>query len=206
MGKVRRRTLAVGGSVLGVFWSCCLIIDRRVEKVDQWTESSETACPIRGVYPATSIDVLVLAWQALAENGSSPGISPVDIPDANRAKALEILAHDAGRGSTQVITLRYNLLCISHPFALKQQLELVEQLATTHKVAPQLRLEYAILLFQNGRAQEGDNTFRMLRNLWRESEHFVEVPERLRWLRGPDGRTLKTVKASVSSERSSFSR
>jgi hypothetical protein len=151
--------------------------------------------------PRTPIDVLVLAWQALAENGGSPGISLADVPDANRAKALEVLAHDAGKGSTQVITLRYNLLCISHPFAFKQQLELVEQLqATNHKVAPQLRLEYAILLFQNGRAQEGDKTFRGLRHLWRESEHFVEVPERLRWLRGPDGKSLKTVKAAVSSD------
>lgn len=150
--------------------------------------------------PRTPIDVLVLAWQALAENDSSPGISLANVPDANREKALEVLAHDAGKGSTQVITLRYNLLCISYPSAFKQQLELVQQLVASHKVAPQLRLEYAVLLFQNGRAPEGDKAFRTLRQLWRESEHFVEVPERLRWLCGPDGKSLKAVKATVTSD------
>jgi hypothetical protein len=160
----------------------------------------QTSQSLTNSEPRTPIDVLVLAWQALAENDSSPGISLADVPDANRTNALEVLAHDAGKGSTQVITLRYNLICISHPFAFKQQLELVEQLAASHKVAPQLRLEYAVLLFQNGRAPEGDKTFRTLRQLWRESEYFVEVPERLRWLRGPDGRSLKTVKATVSSD------
>ena len=40
----------------------------------------------------------------------------------------------------------------------------------------------------------------MLRQLWRESEHFVEVPERLRWLRAPDGKSLKIVKAVVNSD------
>lgn len=63
-----------------------------------------------------------------------------------------------------------------------------------------MRLEYAIVLFQCGRALEGDKTFRALRQLWRESEHFVEVPERLRWLRGPDGKSLKAVKATVSAD------
>lgn len=151
--------------------------------------------------PHSPIDVLVLAWQALAENGSAPGVSLADVPEANRLKALEILAHDVGKGNTQVITLRYYLLCVTHPFSFKQQLELVQQLqATNYRIAPQLHLEYAILLFQNGRAQEGDKTFKALRHLWRESEHFVDVPERLRWLRGPDGRTLKTVKAVVSSD------
>jgi hypothetical protein len=150
--------------------------------------------------PRTATDVLVLAWQALAESERSPGMSLADVPDSNRAKALEVLASDAGKGNTQVITLRYNLLCVSQPFAFKQQLELVEQLQANRRATPQVRLEYAILLFQSGRALEGDKTFRALRQLWRESEHFVEVPERLRWLRGPDGKALKTVKATVSSD------
>lgn len=160
----------------------------------------QTSMQPRSGEPRTPIDVLVDAWQALAENGSSPGKSLADVPTANRERALAVLAHRAGRGSTQVITLRYQLLCISHPNEFKPQLELIEQLAANHKVAPQLQLEYALLLFQNGRASEGDKVFKALRQLWRESEHFVEVPERLRWLRGPDGRSLKIVKAVVSSD------
>jgi hypothetical protein len=109
------------------------------------------------------------------------------------------LAHNVARGNIQVIKLRYNLLCVTDPFEFRQQLELVEQLQAT-KPTPQLRLEYAVLLFQDGRAKEGDKEFRVLRQLWRESEPFVEVPERLRWLRGPDGKTLKAVKAVVISD------
>jgi hypothetical protein len=159
----------------------------------------QTSSKSRTDQPRSAIDVLVLAWQALAESGRATGASLAEVPEANRSHALELLAHNVGRGNIQVIKLRYNLLCVTHPFEFRQQLELVEQLQAT-KPTPQLRLEYAILLFQDGRAKEGDKEFRVLRQLWRESEPFVEVPERLRWLRGPDGKTLKTVKAVVISD------
>ena len=48
---------------------------------------------------------------------------------------------------------------------------------------------------------EGDRVFRDLRRLWRENEYFVEVPNRLRWLRDSDGETVKTVQATVGSDR-----
>ena len=67
-------------------------------------------------------------------------------------------------------------------------------------MSPQLQLEYGILLFQNGRASDGDRVFRSLRRLWRETEQFVVVPERLRWLLGPDGKTPLTVHAIVASD------
>jgi hypothetical protein len=64
-------------------------------------------------------------------------------------------------------------------------------------MTPQLRLEYAILLYLNARPLEGDKLFRSLRRLWRDNELFVQVPDRLRWLRAPDGKTLQVVHASV---------
>ena len=101
----------------------------------------------------------------------------------------------------QVIRLTFDLMCVSEPYAFKRQLELIEQLqATDYRITPQARLEYAILLFQNGRAVEGGEIFRSLRQLWREGEQFVRVPERLRWLRTEGGTTLQTVQAVVGSD------
>ncbi len=151
--------------------------------------------------PANAIDVLVGAWKALAHGDNISGMALAEIPESNRERALEVLRHPAGRGNIQVIRLSYDLTCISHPNAFKEQLEFVDQLqAGTYKTTPQLRLEYAILLFQNGRAVEGDNAFRYLRHLWHESEHFVEVPERLRWLRGQDGKGLQIAHATTGSD------
>lgn len=151
--------------------------------------------------PTNPIEVLVQAWKALAQGDHEPGMALSDIPDANRHRALEVLAHPAGRGNLQVIRLTYDLTSVTSPHSYKRQLELVEQLqASDYRMAPQLSLEYAILLFQNGRAQEGEKVFKVLRRRWRESELFVQIPERLRWLRAPDGRTLQVIHAVITTD------
>ena len=154
------------------------------------------------IEPARAVDVLVKAWTVLAEGGGlSSGMALSDMPEANRVRALDVLAHPAGRGNMQVIRLTLDLICVGRPHAFKQQLELIKQLqATDYRMTPQTRLEYAILLFQSGRTVEGDKMFRSLRHLWRDGEHFVQVPERLRWLRADDGRALKTVQAFTGSD------
>jgi hypothetical protein len=152
--------------------------------------------------PRNAIDVLVNAWKALvAGEGSSAGVSLSEMPALNIAHALEALAHPVGRGNMQVIRLSFDLLCVGQPYAFKAQLELVEQLnATDYRMVPQLRLEYAILLFQNGRSVEGDKVFRALRQVWRDSEQFVQVPARLRWLRSANVDVLQTVQATTGSD------
>jgi hypothetical protein len=153
------------------------------------------------IVPTNAIDVLVQTWRTLAEDSHLPGTALSDVPEVNRTRALEVLAHPAGRGNMQVIRLSYDLTCVNRPHAFKQQLEFVEQLqATDYRMPPQLRLEFAILLYQNSRPQEGEKVFRLLRQLWRDSEYSVQVPERLRWLRAPDGKSLQAVHASVGSE------
>jgi hypothetical protein len=156
----------------------------------------------RDIEPANAIDVLIKAWVNLAEGVEYwSGTALTEIPQSNRKKALDVLEHASGRGNMQVIRLTYDLTCIENPNAFPRQLELAEQLqATDYRITPQLRLEYAILLFQNGRAVEGDKVFRALRRLWRESEHFVHVPDRLRWLRDAGGESLKTVQAIAASD------
>lgn len=147
--------------------------------------------------PSNAIDVLIDAWIALTEGRECPSVFVLaDTPETNRANALNILKHPAGQGNMQVMRLKYDLIRIHNPYGFKDQLELVEQLqATNYRMTPQLRLEYAILLFQNSRAIEGEKVFRFLRKLWRENEYFVRVPDHLHWLRDIDGKGLKAVHA-----------
>lgn len=173
------------------------LADQALEILFQQT--SENA---KDVEPSRAIDVLITAWKILAEGGDyQSGMTLSDVPEENRARAIAALAHPAGRGNMQVIRLSFDLTCLAYPHAFKQQLEYVEQLqAADYRMTSQLQVEYAILLFQNGRAAEGDKKFRSLRQLWRDSEHFVQVPDRLRWLRAADGEALQIVQAVTASD------
>ncbi len=152
--------------------------------------------------PLSVIDVLVEAWAILAEGiDYKSGIDLSELPEANRERAMQVLHHPTAQGNMQVIHLRYDLLCVNEPYAFKEQLELVEQLqATNYQLMPQLRLEYAILLFQNDRAVEGDRIFRLLRKMWRENQYIVTIPERIRWLRDLSKKELRNVHAVTGSD------
>jgi hypothetical protein len=152
--------------------------------------------------PTKAIDVLIQAWKILAEGRDYQSEMIFSgVPESNRERALNALAHQAGRGNMQVIRLSYDLICLSHPHNFKKQLEFVEQLqAKDYRMTPQLRLEYAILLYQNSRADEGDRIFRILRSIWRKGEDFVQVPARLRWLLVFDGSDVQIVNAVTGSD------
>ena len=153
--------------------------------------------------PSDPIEVLTKAWFVLAEGvDRTSGAALSDLPEQNRIRAIEVLSQEAGRGNMQVLRLSYELISSTYPYAYVRQLEYVEQLERTdYRITPQMRLEYAILLYQNNRATEGDRVFRDLRRLWRETEQFVQVPRRLRWLRDVDGKKARIVKAVVGSDR-----
>ena len=153
--------------------------------------------------PSTPIDVLTNAWIKLAEGVDySSGTALLDLPLENRANAISALEHQAGRGNMQVIRLSYELVSLTYPEDVARQLEYLEQLqATDYHTTPQLRLEYAILLYQTNRAVEGDRAFRQLRRLWRTSEQFVRVPSRLRWLRDRETGAVRVVRATIASDR-----
>ena len=150
----------------------------------------------------TPLDVLVAAWRILARAGvtgldETLSMLPQDVAD----KVLETLSHSAGRGDMQVIRFQYGILSTTRPFEFAKRLVLVENLqATDGRLSPQLQLEYALLLYQVGRATEADQRFRALRRLWRDAEHFVQVPEPLNWLRDGESENLLTVQAHVASE------
>lgn len=153
--------------------------------------------------PKNAIDVLVQAWLVLAEDRNQHSDwSLADVPISKQKKALDVLENPAGQGNLQILHLKYDLLCNCRQHAFKDQIEILDTLLHSESwTPPQIQLEYGILLFQTGRANEGERVFRSLRRVWRESEHFVRVPERLLWLRAPDGKTLQIVRATVGSQR-----
>jgi hypothetical protein len=153
--------------------------------------------------PQSAVEVLVRAWTTLTEGQGEVGIrgTLTELPDANKLRALEVLQNPLALGNMQAIRLTFDILCATRPYSFGQQLDLVQQLqATDYRLTPQLRLEYAILLYQNTRAVEGERVFKSLRQLWRESEHFVQVPDRLRWLRTADGSAIQVVNAVAGSD------
>ena len=154
--------------------------------------------------PRTALEVLLRAWQILSnDDGAQIGEHLLDIPLHTADQALAALEHPAGKGDLQILRLRYGVLSSARPFEFRRRIELVEGLhATDVRLSPQLRLEYALLLYQVGRAVEGDEQFRDLRRLWRNSEHFVRVTTPLDWLRHDETETLLAVQAIVDSDQS----
>jgi hypothetical protein len=151
--------------------------------------------------PSNALDVLVQAWAALAPSGHLSEVALDEIPISNREEALLRLSDPAGRGNIQVIRWNYELFCANSPFAFTRQLELLEQLvATDYRLPAQLKLEYAILLFQNNRSVEGDRVFKELRRLWKETEQLVHIPDRLRWLLVLNSLSLRTVNATIGAD------
>jgi hypothetical protein len=153
----------------------------------------------------TPVDILLATWRILARGGAT-GLNETltNLPKDLAEEALVILSDPAGKGDMQVLRFQYGILSAARPFEFSNRLALIENLrATDHRLSPQLKLEYALLLYQAGRAPEGDQRFRELRLLWRDAEHFVQVPEPLNWLRDGESEALRTVQAHAGSEQGS---
>jgi hypothetical protein len=134
--------------------------------------------------PASPTEVLVSAWVDLAApfEGRAPESLEV-VPAPVLTSVLSVLDHPAGAGNAQVAQLRYQVLVAAQPYHFEPQLQTLDLLVNIdYRLSPQLRLEYALLLFQQMRTEEGNRQFKNLRALWREIDVFVQVPHRLRWL------------------------
>jgi hypothetical protein len=149
--------------------------------------------------PTNEIDALTRAVHSLAANEKTfEGMRLSDFTSANRLRAAECLAHPILQGNPQAVRLRYSLSCLDEPHDFRKQLELLQSLEGGGTVfSPQMRLELALLLHQCDRHHEAERLFRGLRRLWREGEHYVEVPDRLRWLMTADGLTRRQVSAKI---------
>lgn len=157
--------------------------------------------------PTNEIEALIRAVRALATNETSlEGMTLSDFAPPNRLRAAEFLTHPILQGNPQAVRLRYALCCLDQPNDFQGQLELLQSLEGGGTVfSPQMRLELALLLHQCDRHHEGERLFRGLRSLWREGEHYVEIPDRLRWLTASDGKTRRQVNARIQ-PRSEFRR
>ena len=148
--------------------------------------------------PRGPVDLLYNAWAILTEDAHIEETVVFEgVPKYKLAQALTLLQHPAGKGNVQVVRLRYEIVCILTPTDFGKQIELIQELQGPG-VSPQLRLEYAVLLYQNTRPVEGNDEFFRLRKLWKERDYVVEVPERLRWLLDDAGRA-RTVRATAMS-------
>ena len=152
-----------------------------------------------GEEPTSEVDALVLAIRALAGGARRfEGMELSGFSSANRVRAAELLAHSLLQGNPQAVRLRYALRSLDAPFDFRGQLELLHSLQDGGTVfSPQMRLELALLLHQCDRHHEAVRMFRELRRLWKESDHYVQVPERLRWLMTLDGQAPRQVTAKV---------
>lgn len=146
---------------------------------------------------STPTQVLVAAWSTLANSLDGHAPESLDtVPSDTLAKVLAILGHPAGSGNPQVAKLQYQVLVAVSPFDFDRQLETLEPLTRTdYRLPAQLRLEYALLLFQKMRTKEADSQFKELRSVWRETEIFGQVPSRLRWLLQPEDQQRRVVSA-----------
>lgn len=151
--------------------------------------------------PSGPVDVLVAAWTALSSSFDDYSFFELDVisPEA-LDEAIAILANPAGAGNAQVLRLTFDLVVRREPHSFDKQLGLLAELTLVgYRLPAQLQLDRAILLYQTGRAPEGDREFAKLRDIWRKSEQYVYVPERLRWLLTGDRKERKLVDSITAS-------
>ncbi|MFM0488903.1 hypothetical protein [Paraburkholderia graminis] len=95
--------------------------------------------------------------------------------------------------------VEYDLMARVEPKNFVEQLSLLEKLDGTpgYRLPLQLLLERAVLLHMVGRHEDADSAFRELRREIKQKNEIVSVPDRLRWLVGPDGMTRRLCRARV---------
>jgi hypothetical protein len=160
---------------------------------------SDETCGEADHEPTDEVAGIVRALRALARDTDHfEGMELTDYPAQNRQEAATLLSIQLLQGNLQAVRLRYLLRCLDAPRDFQGQLELLEQLQDGGTAfSPQMRLELAVLFQQCGRHHEADRMFRALRQLWRQGEHYVEVPARMRWLMLPDGSGRRLVSAKI---------
>lgn len=156
---------------------------------------------VQSTEPTTEGDAILQALSALGEGMTRrEGMALDDFPRTNRNDAAARLGHPLLRSNAQAVRLRYILVCLDQPKDFNLQLELLETLDGNKAIlSPQLELELAILMHQRNRHHEASRRFQNLRQLWARGEHYVEVPDRLRWLLDEMTGQRRQVRARIAS-------
>lgn len=153
------------------------------------------------VEPKTEGEAIQHALSALADGVTRrDGMTLGEFSRPSRIAAAARLGHPLLRSNAQAVRLRYILSCMDHERDFALQLELLETLDGNKAIlSPQLELELAILMHQRNRHHEASRRFRRLRELWRQQENYVEVPDRLRWLFDDATGQRRQVRARIAS-------
>jgi hypothetical protein len=161
----------------------------------------QSAGMVHDTEPATEGEAIQQALSALGDGVTrSEGMSLDDFPRANRIEAAARLGHPLLRSNAQAVRLRYTLACMDQPKDFTLQLEILETLDGNRAIlSPQLDLELAILMYQRNRHHEASRRFQKLRQLWARGDHYVEVPDRLRWLLDQITGQRRQVRARIAS-------
>lgn len=149
------------------------------------------------------IGCVAAAWVALYRNQDwSEGIDLRQIPRTQTEGAITILDEIPPANRTWLdLKLKYDLVCVVEPQNYSRQLDIVEELrGTSYKPDIQQQVEYAILLYQNGRYIEGSQHYREVRREIAETQAFVVVPDRLRYLVNKETGKLLPCTAVVKEE------
>ena len=147
------------------------------------------------------IGLTAAAWLAVRE-GSDPeqNLNFTSVPRSKIEKALAILEKiPSGKKSILDLRLAYDLVSVARPFSFSEQLELIESIVLeSNRVDLQTEAEFAILLFQCGRVQEGSELFRKIRYALNQSDVFVSIPTRLKFLLKPNSKSREVCSAVVT--------
>lgn len=141
---------------------------------------------------------LAKAWLELTEGLSEISAMIIsDFPKDSMQSALDILK--TAPRHWILIRIEYDLLSALEPKNFQEQLHLLDELdsISSYRMSLQLNLERVLLLYMVGRYHEGNSSSYSLRKEIKQQNIIVTVPERLRWLLGPNQKDKLLCNAQV---------
>jgi hypothetical protein len=122
-----------------------------------------------------------------------------DLPKANLQAGLAVLSEFSKKTNWMILRFRYDLVTVVGPMDFEEQVRILDELSgTPYRFPLQLKLEYAILLYQQGRSREANQKFYDLRRDITTQDTIVVVPIRLRWLLNAEKTRRRLCSAQVT--------
>ncbi|EIA1618867.1 hypothetical protein K6809_002501 [Vibrio parahaemolyticus] len=128
--------------------------------------------------------VLAEAWFCLLDDiDVIDSLNIESFPTTNIDNALRVIEETPSARNWLLLKLYYDLAVSQEPMGFEKQISILDELqGAGFTPPPQMELESAIILYQVGRNKEAASKFADLRRRLRDSDAYVFVPNRLRWL------------------------
>lgn len=145
--------------------------------------------------------ILAEAWFCLLDNiDTIDSLNIEAFPKDNIDQALRVIEGTPLARNWLLLKLHYDLAVAREPMSFEKQMSILDELqGAGFTPPPQMELESAIILYQVGRNKEASVKFSDLRRRLKESDAYVFVPTRLRWLYAT-GTAKKQVCEAIVSE------